>query len=203
MRNFKIVGVTGPTGAGKSTVVSYLQNKACKVIDADKIARLALQKGSDCLVQVCAVFGEDILNSDGTLNRQLLASRAFSTQENTAKLNSITHPWIFMQVLKIIDDIRKSENTPVILFDAPVLFESKMDILCDYVLAVVAPLEIRKQRIISRDNLTAENADIRINAQNNDEFYTDKADFVIDGSMPLEEIYIKADEMLDSVIGGE
>lgn len=203
MRNFKIVGVTGPTGSGKSTVVSYLKGKGCKVIDADKLARLALQKGSDCLVQVCAVFGDDILNADGTLNRQLLANRAFSTPENTAKLNNITHPWIFMQVLKNIDNIRKSEDTPVILFDAPVLFESKMDILCDYVLAVVAPVEIRKQRIISRDNLTAENAGIRINAQNKDEFYTDKADFVIDGSMPLEEIYIKADKVLDSIIGGE
>lgn len=203
MRNFKIVGVTGPTGSGKSTVVSYLKNKGCKVIDADKLARLSLQKGSDCLEQVCTVFGADVLNSDGTLNRQLLAKRAFSTPENTAKLNNITHPWIFMQTLKIIDDIRKTEDNPLILFDAPVLLESKMDILCDYIVTVIAPVEIRKQRIISRDNLTTENAEIRIKAQKKDEFYTDSADFVIDGSMPLEEIYIEADKVLDSIIGGE
>lgn len=154
-------------------------------------------------MQVCAVFGNDILNHDGTLNRQLLAKKAFSTPENTAKLNNITHPWICMQVLRIIDDMRKTEDNPVILFDAAVLLESKMDILCDYVLAVVAPVEIRKKRVMKRDNLTAENADIRIKAQHKDDFYTDNADFVIDGSLPLEEIYIKADKMLDSIIGGE
>ena len=89
MRNFKIIGVTGPTGAGKSTVTAYLKNKGCHIIDADKLGRLALQKGSDCLEQVCAVFGEDVLNADNTLNRQLLAKRAFSTPENTARLNNI------------------------------------------------------------------------------------------------------------------
>lgn len=203
MRNFTVIGITGPTGSGKSTITTYLKSKGCHIIDADNLGRLALQKGSDCLMQVCAVFGNDILNHDGTLNRQLLAKKAFSTPENTAKLNNITHPWICIQVLRIIDDMRKTEDNPVILFDAAVLLESKMDILCDYVLAVVAPVEIRKKRIMKRDNLTAENADIRIKAQHKDDFYIDNADFVIDGSLPLEEIYIKADKMLDSIIGGE
>ncbi len=203
MRNFKIIGITGPTGSGKSTITAYLKSKGCYVIDTDSLGRQALQKGSDCLVQACIAFGDDILNTDGTLNRPLLAKRAFSTPENTARLNSITHPWICMQVVEIVDSIRKSDSNPVILFDAAVLLESKMDILCDYVLAVVAPLEIRKQRIMTRDNLTEENADIRINAQNKDEFYISRSDFVIDGSLSLEEIYVKADEMLDSVIGGE
>ncbi len=203
MRNFKIIGITGPTGSGKSTITAYLKSKGYYVIDADSLGRQALQKGSDCLVQACIAFGDDILNTDGTLNRPLLAKRAFSTPENTARLNSITHPWICMQVVEIVDSIRKSDSNPVILFDAAVLLESKMDILCDYVLAVVAPLEIRKQRIMTRDNLTEENADIRINAQNKDEFYISRSDFVIDGSLSLEEIYVKADEMLDSVIGGE
>lgn len=203
MRNFKIIGITGPTGSGKSTITEYLKNKGCYVIDADNLGRQALQKGSDCLVQACIAFGDDILNTDGTLNRPLLAKRAFSTPENTVRLNSITHPWICMQAVEIVDNIRKSDSNPVILFDAAVLLESKMDILCDYVLAVIAPLEIRKQRIMSRDNLTEENADMRINAQNKDEFYISRSDFVIDGSLSLEEIYVKADEMLDSVIGGE
>lgn len=203
MRDFRVIGVTGPTGSGKSTVTAYLKSKGCHIIDADNLGRQALQKGSDCLLQVCAIFGDDILNCDGTLNRQLLAKRAFSTPENTEKLNNITHPWICMQVLRIIDNMRKSQNNPIIIFDAAVLLESKMDVLCDYVLAVVAPLEIRRKRIMKRDNLTAENADIRINAQNKDNFYIDNADFVIDGSLFLEEIYIKADKMLDSIIGGE
>lgn len=202
MRNFKIIGVTGPTGSGKSTITAYLKGKGCYIIDADRLGRQALQKGSDCLVQTCVAFGDDILNADGTLNRQLLAKKAFSTPENTQRLNNITHPWICMQVIKIIDDIRKSASNPVIMFDAAVLFESKMDVLCDSVIAVVAPLEIRKERIMKRDNLTPENADIRINAQNKDEFYISRADYVIDGGLPLEEKYMRVDEIIDSIIRG-
>ncbi len=200
MRNFKVVGITGPTGAGKSTITEYLKSKGCYAIDADKLGRMSLEKGSDCLVQACAVFGDDILNSDGTLNRQLLAKRAFSTPENTQRLNNITHPWITMQVIKTIDEIRNNVENPVILFDAAVLLESKMDVLCDYVIAVVAPVEIRRERIIKRDNLTAENANIRINAQNSNDFYINRADFVIDGSLSKDEIYLNADKILENII---
>lgn len=200
MRSFKLIGITGPTGAGKSTITEYLKSKGCYAIDADKLGRMSLEKGSDCLVQACAVFGDDILNSDGTLNRQLLAKRAFSTPENTQKLNNITHPWITMQVIKAVDEIRSKEENPVILFDAAVLLESKMDVLCDYVIAVVAPVEIRRERIINRDNLTKENADIRIKAQNSNDFYTNRADFVIDGSLSKNEIYINVDKILDNII---
>lgn len=200
MRSFKLIGITGPTGAGKSTITEYLKSKGCYAIDADKLGRMSLEKGSDCLVQACAVFGDDILNSDGTLNRQLLAKRAFSTPENTQRLNNITHPWITMQVIRTIDEIRSNEENPLILFDAAVLLESKMDVLCDYVIAVVAPVEIRKERIMKRDSLTAENADIRINAQNSNEFYTIRADFVIDGSLSKDEIYLNADKILENII---
>lgn len=200
MRSFTLIGVTGPTGAGKSTVTEYLKSKGCYAIDADKIGRMSLEKGSDCLVQACAVFGNDILNNDGTLNRQLLAKKAFSTPENTQRLNNITHPWITMQVIKTIDEIRSKEDNPIILFDAAVLLESKMDVLCDYVIAVVAPVEIRRERIIRRDNMTAENADIRIKAQNSNDFYTERADFVIDGSLSMEEIYLNADKTLENIM---
>lgn len=200
MRSFKLIGITGPTGAGKSTITEHLKSKGCYAIDADKLGRMSLEKGSDCLVQACAVFGDDILNSDGTLNRQLLAKRAFSTPENTQKLNNITHPWITMQVIKAVDEIRSKDENPIILFDAAVLLESKMDVLCDYVIAVVAPVEIRRERIINRDNLTKENADIRIKAQNSNDFYTNRADFVIDGSLSKNEIYINVDKILDNII---
>lgn len=199
MRNYTVIGITGPTGSGKSTITEYFKNKGCYIIDADVIAKKALESDSTCLRQACAVFGNDIIEADGKLNRQLLATRAFSTKENTEKLNDITHPWICMQILKTIDNIRNSSKNPIIIFDAPVLFESKMDIICDYVVAVVAPVEIRKQRIMKRDNISSKNADIRINAQMQDSFYIEKSDFVFDGSSSLDEIYKKADEVINII----
>lgn len=100
MRNYTVIGLTGPTGAGKSTITAMLQKKGCYIIDADLLGRKALEKGSMCLEQACTFFGSDIINADGSLNRQLLAKRAFSTAESTQQLNDITHPWICMQVLK-------------------------------------------------------------------------------------------------------
>lgn len=199
MRNYTVIGITGPTGSGKSTITEYFKNKGCYIIDADVIAKKALEPDSPCLRQACTVFGEDIIKADGKLNRQLLAARAFSTKENTEKLNDITHPWICMQTLKTIDSIRSNSKNPIIIFDAPVLFESKMDIICDYVVAVVAPVEIRKQRIMKRDNISSKNADIRINAQMQDSFYIEKSDFVFDGSSSLDEIYKKADEVINII----
>ena len=199
MRNYTVIGITGPTGSGKSTITEYFKNKGCYIIDADIIAKKALEPDSPCLRQACAVFGDDIIEADGKLNRQLLAKRAFSTKENTQKLNDITHPWIFIQVLKTIDKIRNITSNPVIIFDAPVLFESKMDIICDYVIAVIAPVEIRKQRIMKRDNISSKNADIRINAQMQDSFYIEKSDFVFDGNSSLDEIYKKADEVINII----
>lgn len=199
MRNFIVVGITGATGSGKSTITKYLESKGCYIIDADKLGRKVLDKGSICLKQVCIEFGNDILDTDGTLNRQLLAKRAFSNRDNTRMLNNITHPHIFMEILKKIDDIRETKENSVIILDAAVLLESKMDILCDYVISVITPVDVRLKRIMKRDNITKENAKIRINAQNNDNFYTDKSDFVISGNDEIKKIYKKADDILKQI----
>lgn len=199
MRNFIVVGITGATGSGKSTITKYLERKGCYIIDADELGRKVLDKGSICLKQVCIKFGDDILNTDGTLNRQLLAKKAFSNKDNTQTLNNITHPYIFMEILKKIDNIRETKENSIIILDAAVLLESKMDILCDYVISIIAPVNVRLERIMKRDNITKENAKMRINVQNNDKFYTDKSDFVINGNDEIGKIYKKADDILKQI----
>lgn len=187
MRNYIIVGLTGPTGSGKSTVSKFFEEKGFAVINADEIARKALMPDSSCIFQLKGIFGSDIINPDGTINRQALASKAFSSKENTQKLNDITHPWIFLQVLKICrENIDKGRNR--ILFDAPVLFESNSDIMCDKVVSVIAPKNIRIERLKKRDGLSAEQLEKRISAQQNDDYYITKSDFVIDGSKELEQV---------------
>lgn len=193
-QKFIIVGLTGPTGSGKSTVCSTFLKNGCAVIDADKLAREAVQKGTACLKQLCMAFGDDILNPDGELNRKALAAKAFSTAENTRLLNDITHPSIIAISMQRVKQLI-SEGYKIIVFDAPTLFESNTDIMCRYIVTVTAPQEVRLSRIMERDGITTEQARLRMKAQHDDVFYTDNSDFVINNDADVEST-IKNTEMI-------
>ncbi len=167
-----IVGLTGPTGAGKSSAAALCQKLGIKHVDCDLIARKATEKGQKGLSAVCRVFGEDILNPDGTLNRKALAEKAFKDQKSTELLNQTLLPIIKEMVLKEIDCER-------VLLDAPTLFESGVNEICNKTVAVLSDKEIRLKRILNRDNITKEQALLRINAGKSDDFYKEKCDFVI------------------------
>ncbi len=198
MRNYKIIGLTGPTGSGKSEVAKYFEKNGYKIIDADKIAREVTLRGSPCLKTLSAVFGEEILNEDNSLNRKALARIAFSSKENTQLLNDITHPFVYLKVMKIINEYIANGNTKII-YDAPLLFESSGELLCDYVISVLCSREQRIKRIMKRDNISSEQAGLRINAQHSDDFYKNKSDFCIDNNSDLENLYINADKILKEI----
>lgn len=181
-----ILGLTGPTGAGKSTVSHFFEEAGVPVVDADRIARLVTEDAS-CLQELAKAFGADVLHPDGTLNRALVAQKAFSAPEKALLLNSITHP----RVLQKADDeiLRLSQRgARLIILDAPLLFESGADKICDKVLAVVSPFELRLARIMHRDGITREQALLRMSAQKEDSFYTEKADYVFYGEQSLADI---------------
>ncbi len=168
----KMIGLTGPTGAGKSSLTAVAENLGYKVIDCDKTARQAVKKGTDGLKALTKAFGEDILSSDGNLNRKALAKKAFATKENTGLLNETLLPFI-------VDLIRDECDKEYILLDAPTLFESGLNSECASTIAVLADEETRLERICTRDSITEEEARLRINAGKSDEFYKENADFVI------------------------
>ncbi len=179
----KLVGLTGKTGAGKSTVSAYLSEKGAYIIDGDIVARKVLDTDSNLLPELKNAFG-DILNSDGTLNRKKLAQAAFSTPENTRKLNSIMHPAINKAIHSEAD--LAFENYSVVVVDAAAIIESGFADECDILVVVTAPVEIRMQRILSRDGISEKDALIRINAQKDDEFYNSKAQYIIKNYMPYD-----------------
>lgn len=179
-----IIGLTGQTGAGKTSVGELLAAEGCEVIDTDKIAKTVTEKGSPVLCVLAEAFGEDILDN-GELNRKLLAERAFSSRENTEKLNAATHPEITKRVEKRIEEAFKSGKKAAVI-DAAALFESGEDKLCDFTVAVICPEEIRFERIMKRDSITEEQARVRIKGQRDEQYYIHNADMIIRNYPPFD-----------------
>lgn len=181
-----LIGLCGATGSGKSTVAKHICEKyGFAHIDCDRIAREITASGSPVLSQLAQAFGEDIIGGDGSLDRALLASRAFVSKENTKLLNSIMHPVITSMALAKVKDFTLEDKTAVLL-DAAAIFESKIDKLCNFTAVVSAPETVRKERIINRDGITAEKAEERIKAQLTDSEYERNADIVVRNYPPYD-----------------
>ena len=168
----KVIGLTGPTGAGKSSAAAVCKKLSIKHIDCDILARKAVEKGTNGLNAVVNAFGNDILNPDGSLNRKALAQKAFCDKMSTQLLNETLLPFIKELVLKEIEG-------EFVLLDAPTLFESGINVICFKTVAVLSDSQIRLDRIMKRDNITKDAALLRINAGKTDDFYIKNCDFVI------------------------
>lgn len=179
-----ILGLTGKTGAGKSTVAAALAARGAAVHDADKLVRELEQNDSGVICALCNAFGSDIY-TDGALNRQLLAARAFASQQSIQLINGIVHPAVTKRLTQLITEAF-DQGFNVCVVDAAALIESGFCSECDLLAVVTAPLDIRKSRIIGRDSLTPEQAQIRINAQKSDDYYESRADYIIRNYPPYE-----------------
>lgn len=170
INTIRVVGLTGPTGAGKSTVAEAWREMGVPVIDTDLLARRVVEPDSPCLKELVDTFSPEILNKDGTLNRASLARKAFSSPKGAAKLNAITHPAILTLTQQLLEQTA-DEGQAVAVVDAPLLFEAGFDQICHHIVAVTAPAEDRLARIMVRDGLTEEAAKLRMKAQQPDGFY--------------------------------
>ena len=170
-----ILGITGGTGTGKTSVSQFFKDHGFVVIDCDVVARNVCQKGTDCLGKIADTFGTDILDSDGNLKRKELGRIVFSDGEKLKILNKITHKYIVQSIKKTIEE-NADKN---ILIDAPLLIESGLDSICTNTLCVLADADTRLMRIMKRDSLSASDAKARISSQPDDEFYISHCDMVI------------------------
>ena len=194
MRSYRLIGLTGQTGAGKSVVAQYLWQRGFSVLNADKMVADVYRESPVCLKAVAACFGSDILKEDGSLDRLLLAKRAFSSAENTALLGKIVHPFVIAETLRLL----KAQEGMVIL-DAPQLFESNMDVLCDCIIGVTAPEELRLERILRRDNLTEEQARERMKAQLDESFFRENTDHLIENNGDLPQLYARLETLIKTI----
>lgn len=193
----KIIGLTGGIGSGKSTVSNYLIQKGYPVIDADKIARKVVQPDSKILIKLVDCFGDNILNSDGTLNRKLLADKAFSSKEQKLKLDNIMLIEIVQTILREVESYEK-ENKTLIFIDAPLLFETGLDKKSHETWVVDAADEIRIERVIKRDGTSKEKVLARMEKQMSREEQHKKASYVLNNSTTPEALYEQIDKLLES-----
>lgn len=194
-----IIGLTGPTGAGKSTVSAFFARHGFAVIDCDAVSKEVAVPGSDALQAIVDAFGETVLNADGSLNRQKLADVAFASAESTEKLNAATHPYIMKAIQEKVD-AAAATGVRAVLLDAPTLFEAGADSLCERIIAIVADPKKREQRIIARDKLCPCSANLRLEAGKPDAFYTERAQDVIVNNADKDTLLMRCTEMFHEYI---
>ncbi len=170
-----VFGITGLSGAGKTTVSTRLATQGYDHIDTDGVSRLTLDMGTDELVEE---FSTDILSPDGKINRRALAERAFSSPEKTDILNRITHKYIMAEVARRLEENRRGYVPSLV--DGAALIEAEADKLCDALVAVAAGYDTRLERIIDRDSLSEEQAEKRLAAQQPYALILKRADFVFE-----------------------
>ncbi len=198
MKRIKIIGITGQSGAGKSTVSKYFSQRNISVLNADLLVRELYENGSPCVRTISAVFGDDTLDENGVIIRPVLAQRAFSSKENTALLSSIVHPFVMSL---FISRAKKAfaDGAENIIYDAPQLFESNADAICDIVISVVADRDKRIERICKRDLITRAAAEMRINAQLDENFFRENSDYIVENNGDIESLNFQIEHLYDLV----
>jgi len=160
-----IIGITGGIASGKSTVVSYIKGFGAPVIDADEISRALTAEKGPAIPAIFKEFGQEYASAPGVLNRKMLGDLVFSDAAARQKLNDILHPMVIREMQKGIDQFKALKSSFPLFLDIPLLFEAKLEFLCDQIWLVYIDETTQLNRLLARDSLTHEQAMKRIQAQ--------------------------------------
>ncbi|WP_373892598.1 dephospho-CoA kinase [Weissella confusa] len=191
---FKL-GLTGGIATGKSTVSNHFKELGIPVLDADVVAREVVEPGQPALADIVAEFGDEMLLPDGSLNRKALGAVVFGNPEKLAKLNQFTHPRVQASMRAQADAYAKA-GVPLIVLDIPLLLEGNNAAGADAVMVVTVPADVQQERLMARNQLSAEDARKRMNSQMPMAEKEQLADYVIDNSGTIAETYEQVDAVL-------
>lgn len=191
----KKIGLTGSIGTGKSCVSQYLKQRGIAVIDADQIVRELYLEENFCK-KIAELFGAEVLDQEGKIDKKKLAAQVFGRDELRKKLNNIVHPLVRKTLLEESERYKEEE---MVLYDIPLLFETGMDSLVDLKVVVVADKDRVRTRVHLRDGRPMEEIERIFSSQLSQEQKIERADFVIENNSSLEELYIKADELIEKI----
>ncbi|MEY4398070.1 MAG: hypothetical protein RLZ53_646 [Actinomycetota bacterium] len=178
-----LVGLTGGIAAGKSVVSATWEDLGAFVVDADVLAREVVEPGSSGLSALVALFGNDILQADGSLDRQKLSELVFSNEVNRISVESILHPLIKSRALEQLAEIPADR---IGVYVIPLLVESKSDLPFDFVVTVEAPLEEQVKRLVENRGMTESQAIARIKSQVSPAERANVADRVLSSNQSIE-----------------
>jgi len=181
-----IIGLTGSIASGKSTIARMLSEIGLPIVDADLVARFVVEPGSETLIKIKDAFGPDVINEDGTMNREKVGSIIFHNPEKRNVLNNIMHPAIRAEMLRQRDE-HLANGAKHVVMDIPLLFESKLHHFVEKILVVAVSEEVQLQRLMARNGLTEEEAKARINSQLPMKVKVDGADAVVYNDGTIEE----------------
>lgn len=208
----KVIGLTGGIGSGKSTVSDYLIRKGFHVLDADKIAREIVLPGSDMLIKLKDVFGREIIQEDGSLDRKKLGALVFSDPEKRQMLDSMMHTEILelihvrllrlheeSEMAALSSDPEEFLKYKVIFIDAPLLFETGLDKIVSETWVIDVDDETRIDRIMERDGLNREEIQKIFDTQMARSEKNRLADVILDNTGDTIALYQKIDQLLEHI----
>ena len=193
----QIIGVTGGIASGKSNVCNIIEQEGYPVIDCDKItAELSVQGGLLYNV-IVKEFGEDFLLDNGDLDRKKLAKKIFNDSKSKELLDKVTHPIIYEEVKKKLDKI----SDGLVFLEAPLLYESKFDSICDKIICVFLQKRLQVQRLMDREGIDEDYALAKIHSQMDLYMKKSLADFVIDSKGTFEETKLLVLNVINDIKG--
>lgn len=194
--NIMIIGLTGQSGAGKSTVCRVFAENGFLVIDCDAIARKTAEDPR-FLEEISRRFTDGLITPEGALNRKAVAKLIFTDSEKRERYQRIIFPYIVNEIMREI-----TRACGDVLIDAPTLFEARLDMLCDKIVSVTANLDKCAERIIKRDKLLPKQAYERLSSQHSAEFFKQRSDYIIENNGTLEELVSSAKQITEKLKAG-
>ncbi len=190
-----IFGITGGSGAGKSTVSRKFRELGVFVSDADMAARAVVSKGSACLDEIRLSFGDEVILDNGELDRKRLGQIVFSDKNKLELLNNITHKYIKEYIEKEIN----SSDSDICAVDGAVIIGSPVMELCSSMVVVTADEDVRINRIMLRDGIDRKYASDRIRSQKDDKFYLSHADYIVENNGEDQELGVKIERIYSKI----
>lgn len=194
----KVLGITGGVGAGKSTVLAYLEKQyGVRVIQADLAAHQLQMPGTTCYKRIAAEFGPGIFRMDGSINREILGKIVYSDKTRLTALNNIVHPEVKAYIIREIEKERQKNQIPLLVVEAALLLEDGYDKICDEIWYIDTKREVREHRLqISRGYSMEKIRSIMANQKTEDD-YRCSCNFVVDNSSDfVENTYEQIDKGL-------
>lgn len=182
-----IIGITGNSGTGKSEISKLLAEKInAKIINADEVVKELSENGNEYYEKIVELFGSSILNNN-KLNKPQMAKIIYNNKEKREELNKLTYKYIVEEIKKRA----KNSDYKNLIIDAPLLFESGLNKICNITIGVIANMDNKIQRICKRDNIDEETALARLKIQQEDKFYIQKSDYIIKNNGKINEINLE------------